>query len=159
MATRGVRSVEDDDPHLGKVLGFMRLLWAIDHGLQSLSKRMDARIGVTGPQRLALRILGRFPGIPAGRLAEILKVHPSTLTGVLRRLEERGLVERRSDENDRRRALLTLTNAGRLIDAQRHGTVEAALRNVLQRLPPQKVAAAEDVLAAIAAELEKGAQR
>jgi DNA-binding MarR family transcriptional regulator len=151
-ATRVERN--HDDPQLGKVLGFMRLLWSIDHGLQSLSKRMDTRIGVTGPQRLALRILGRFPGIPAGRLAEILKVHPSTLTGIIRRLEARGLVERRADATDRRRALLTLTAAGKRIDAQRQGTVEGAVRQALARLPAQKIAVAEEVLAAIGAELE-----
>src|SRR5664279_719632 len=47
---------------LGKVLDFMRLIWALDHGLQSLSKRMQATLGLTGPQRVALRVLGRESG-------------------------------------------------------------------------------------------------
>ena len=68
----------------------MRLLWAVDHGLQRRSKRMAATLGVTGPQRLVIRIVGRFPGISAGRLASILHLHPSTLTGILRRLERGG---------------------------------------------------------------------
>ena len=71
--------------HLGKVLDFMRLIWALDHGLQSLSKRMQASIGLTGPQRVALRVLGRRPGISAGALSDILRLHPSTLTGILHR--------------------------------------------------------------------------
>jgi hypothetical protein len=75
---------EEDEVRLGKVLDFMRLLWSVDHGLQSLSKRMDARLGVTGPQRLVIRIVGRFPGISPGEIADILKVHKSTLTVQLR---------------------------------------------------------------------------
>src|ERR687884_1409361 len=96
--------------HLGPVLEFMKQLWALDHGLQTVSKRMESRFGITGPQRLVVRIVGRFPGISAGALADVLHVHPSTLTGVLRRLEERGVLQRRGDPNDGRRALFGLTN-------------------------------------------------
>src|SRR5207244_12973540 len=88
---------EDKGPPLGAVLDFMRLLWAVDHALQSASKRMESTFGLTGPQRLVVRIVGRFPGIAAGRIAEILHVHPSTLTGVLKRLESRGILPRRPD--------------------------------------------------------------
>ena len=91
---------------LGEVLDFMRLLWALDHALQKRSKQMQAELGITGPQRLVIRIVGRFPGIPAGQLAGILHLHPSTLTGILARLEHRGLITRRSDPRDRRRTLL-----------------------------------------------------
>jgi len=55
---------------LGPVLEFMKQLWAVDHGLQSVSKRMEARFGITGPQRLVVRIVGRFPGISAGALKD-----------------------------------------------------------------------------------------
>src|SRR2546428_6839463 len=100
-------------PPLGGVLDFMRLLWAVDHALQSASKRMESAFGMTGPQRLVVRIVGRFPGIAAGRVAEILHVHPSTLTGVLKRLEARGILQRKPDPRDARRALFLLTRQGR----------------------------------------------
>ena len=38
---------------------------------------VKATVGLTGPQRLVVRLVGRFPGITAGRLAEILHVHCS----------------------------------------------------------------------------------
>src|SRR5436189_3499519 len=100
------------DPPRGAVLDFLRLLWAVDHALQSASKRMEANFGMTGPQRLVVRIVGRFPGTPAGRVAQILHVHPSTLTGILKRLEARGILQRRPDPRDARRALLALTAKG-----------------------------------------------
>lgn len=142
-------------PDLGEVLEFMRLLWALDHGLQSSSKRMGARLGVTGPQRLVIRIVGRFPGIAAGRIAHILHVHPSTLTGVLKRLEERGFLKRKPDPQDGRRALFSLTPRGKDIDGSKAGTVEAAVRRALEKLPDRKLAAAREVLEGVAAELDR----
>jgi DNA-binding MarR family transcriptional regulator len=142
-------------PELGQVLEFMRALWAVDHELQSSSKRTEASSGVTGPQRLVIRIVGRFPGIAAGKVSEILHLHPSTLTGVLKRLEAHGFVERRPDPADARRALLTLTAKGRAVDAARGGSVEAAVRRALAKLPPRSVSATREVLEALAAELTR----
>ncbi|XXU11540.1 MarR family transcriptional regulator [Sorangium sp. So ce854] len=132
----------------------MKLLWAVDHGLQSTSKRMEAKMGVTGPQRLVIRIVGRYPGISAGQLADIMQLHPSTLTGVLKRLQERGIIERRVDPNDGRRALLGLTPRGRELDSLRTGTVESAVRQALKAMPRRKLEAAQDVLAAVAEALQ-----
>jgi MarR family transcriptional regulator, organic hydroperoxide resistance regulator len=134
---------------LGGVLAFMRLLWSVDHGLHAMSKRMQAKLGVTGPQRLAMRIIGRFPGIAAGRLAGILQVHPSTLTGILARLEARRLVTRSADPDDARRALFGLTAAGRALNERRAGTVEAALSHALSGLAASQVEASEQVLLAV----------
>ena len=50
-------------------LDFLRLMWAVDHELQSVSKRMLAELGQTGPQRLAIRLIGLNPGLAAGELA------------------------------------------------------------------------------------------
>ena len=140
---------------LGPVLEFMRALWALDHALQSASKRMEASFGVTAPQRIVIRIVGRFPKISAGELAEILHLHPSTLTGVLRRLEARGMVARAADPRDGRRALLTLTARGRKVDALRTGTVESAVRRVLTDLPLGAAQSARALADRLAAELDE----
>jgi MarR family transcriptional regulator, organic hydroperoxide resistance regulator len=142
-------------PPLGDVLEFMRVLWAVDHGLQSTSKRMETSMGVTGPQRLVIRIVGRFPGIAAGQLARVLHVHPSTLTGILKRLEQRGIVSRQADPADARRALLHLTARGRELDQTKSGTVESGVRRALARVPPDKVKTAREVLVLLGEELTK----
>jgi DNA-binding MarR family transcriptional regulator len=135
---------------LGPVLEFMRLIWAVDHGLQAASKRMEATIGVTGPQRLVIKLLGRFPGMNAGQLADVLRVHPSTVTGILKRLERRRLVARRPDPRDRRRRFLGLTARGRALDVAVGGTIESAVRDVLGGLPAGKVDVAHEVLSVLA---------
>src|SRR6185312_11566504 len=94
-----------------------------------------------------------FPGIPAGQVAKLLHLHPSTLTGVFRRLESHELLRRRADPRDGRRFLLSLTEKGRLFDVEVEGTVEAVVRGVLERTSPGRLQAARDVLQTVAAEL------
>ncbi len=127
----------------------MRLLWALVHELQSMSKRTNTRIGVTGPQRLVIRILGRRPGLSAGELAELLRLHPSTLTGVLRRLEARKLVARAPSRLDGRRAVLHLTAAGKRLDRASQPTVEAAVGTALGSLDARTITAASRTLTAL----------
>lgn len=141
-------------PPLGDLLDFMRVIWRLDHALQRRSKRMARSRGVTGPQRLVLRIVGRFPGLPAGQLAEILHLDPSTLTGILKRLERQGLVGRRSDPRDRRRALLGLTAGGRRLALDTEETIEGAVAAALGRIPANKVRHAAEVLDSLAVELD-----
>jgi DNA-binding MarR family transcriptional regulator len=137
-------------PTLGEVLDFMRLIWAIDHSLQRASKKMSLSMGLTGPQRLVLRIVGRFPGVSAGRLATIMHLHPSTLTGVLRRLSRRRLLHRRRDPHDARRVCLSLTDKGRELDVPASGTVEESVRVTLAEFKPPQVAVAQKLLSALA---------
>ena len=114
-------------------LKLLRVLWALDHVLNARSKKMNARLGLTGPQRMALRVVALTPGISSGELAEMLHLHPSTLTGVLERLVRRGLLERRRDPFDARRALLKLTPGGQRLLLVRKGTIEEDVRRALQR--------------------------
>lgn len=140
-------------PVLGNVLEFMRVIWQLDHALHRTSKRMASSMGVTGPQRLVIRIVGRFPDIPAGRLAELLHLHPSTLTGILKRLERQGMLRRRADPQDARRSLLSLTEKGRTVNVEVGGSVEACVARALRRTSPQKLAAARSLLVDIAVKL------
>ena len=97
-------------------LDFLQCLWRTSHALERRSRRMEKAIGLTAPQRLVLRVLGRFPGMTAGQLARALHVDPGTLSASVRRLEARGLVERRRDPVDTRRVTLGLTRQGRALD-------------------------------------------
>jgi MarR family transcriptional regulator, organic hydroperoxide resistance regulator len=146
---------ESDADGLGSVLEFMRLVWGLHHALQSRSKRMEQSLGVTGPQRLVIRVIGRYPQVAAGRLAATLKVHPSTLTGILRRLESKGFVRRSDDSHDRRRALFQLTKLGKELDTVKAGTVEAAARRALRGIPAERLEITATLLTKLAEELER----
>ena len=140
-------------------LSFLQLMWEVDHELQILSKRMAGRLGLTGPQRLALLVIGRQPQLSAGELAAALRLDPSTVTGLLRRLEANGLIRRHWDGGDGRRLRLALTARGRQANRRRTGTVEAAVRDVLAATSSTDLAAASRVLARMSAALRRAAAR
>lgn len=142
-------------PRLDQGLDFMRLLWRIEHGLQSTSKRMEATLGVTGPQRLVLKIVDLFPDLTARDLSRIVRLHPSTLTGILRRLEVKGLLGRVRDADDSRRIRLRVRPAARKFTYRTKGTVESTIQGALRRLPLGQIRSARAVLAVIALALEE----
>ena len=143
----------DSQYALEPILDFMRLLWSVEHGLQRISKRMEAELAVTGPQRLVLRIIGQFPDISAGDLAHIVRLHPSTITGILQRLVARGMVERRRDPTDSRRARLRLKSRAVSLTRTSPGTVEKAVTQALSRVGAADVQGARRVLMEIARRL------
>jgi DNA-binding MarR family transcriptional regulator len=133
----------------------MQKLWDLAHALDVSSKRMARSHGVTGPQRLVVRIVGQTPGSTASEIALTLGIHPSTLTGILRRLEDRGFIRRAVDPDDRRRARFQLTAAGERVNRRRRGTVEAAVRRVLGRADAVEIEHAAAVMARLVEELAR----
>ena len=99
---------QDDAPRLGPTLG-----WAA----QMARCAMDARVSrydVTPVQTHVLMYLHHHGGqVPQRELTEFLRAKPSTVNGVLDRMEEKGLVRRSVIGEDARRRLITLTDKGR----------------------------------------------
>ena len=79
------------------------------HALRKAFGRRAANLGVTGAQWKVMFKLSRQPGLRQVELADMLEVEPITLTRILDRLEEAGLVERTSDPADRRAWRLHVT--------------------------------------------------
>ena len=148
-------ATSDAKYRLDPVLDFMRLLWSIEHGLQRMSKRMEADLGITGPQRLVLRIVGQFPGLSAGELAGIVRLHPSTITGILQRLVAKGFLERARDPGDSRRVRLRLKPRAIAYTGFSHGTVERSVRQALNHAGVSNVRAARKVLVEVARRLNE----
>ncbi|WP_447037212.1 MarR family winged helix-turn-helix transcriptional regulator [Streptomyces sp. DSM 118878] len=69
---------------------------------------------LTGAQARVLGLLSLEP-MPMRRIAQKLKCEPSNITGIVDRLEARGLVERRPDPADRRVKLAAPTAEGRVV--------------------------------------------
>src|SRR5215469_15663208 len=73
--------------------------------------------GLTFASYEALRLLAftRRGSLPMGKMGERLMVHPASVTNAIRRLEDRGLVQRNLSPDDRRVVLATITEEGRAV--------------------------------------------
>ncbi len=142
------------------VLDVMQVLWALAHALEARSKRMHRDLGITGPQRLLLRVVGQSPGCGPGEAARRLSLNPGTVSRLAAGLERRKLVRRELDQVDRRKQRLVLTARGRLLNGHHRGTVEGAVREALAGATPSEVPLARKFIRRLTASLTvPGAER
>lgn len=151
------RKTGKDAPELAldDTLDFMRSLWELDHALAQASRSMETRLGVTGPQRLVLRLVAKHPSISPGDVARVLHLHPSTMTGIVARLERKGLLARSADQADGRRSRLMVTAEGKALARTAGGTIEATVREMIGRWPAAKLRSTQEVLADLSQALGK----
>ncbi|MBN1273778.1 MAG: MarR family transcriptional regulator [Candidatus Aminicenantes bacterium] len=79
------------------------------------SREMKQKFGVTGPQSLVLKLLldsGLEKPLSSVDVSRSLKVTPSNITGIIDRLEAKGLVSRKPKEGDRRIMYIVPTEEG-----------------------------------------------
>jgi DNA-binding MarR family transcriptional regulator len=86
---------------------------------------------------------------PINKVADALGIRPNVATGIIQRLVDRRLIERREDPGDRRVRLLTVTDQGLALIDELSGIVLARGRKLLDRLSDQQLQQLEDILTAM----------
>jgi MarR family transcriptional regulator, transcriptional regulator for hemolysin len=81
--------------------------------IRTYADHKASQFGITYAQWVVLARLDRFEGLKQSELAEMLDLQPITLTRLLDRLCDSGMIERRADPGDRRAKRLFLTPASR----------------------------------------------
>jgi MarR family transcriptional regulator, transcriptional regulator for hemolysin len=81
--------------------------------LRTYADHKAAQFGITRAQWVVLARLDRSEGLKQSELAELLDLQPISLTRLLDKLSDCGLIERRADPHDRRAKRLFLTPAAR----------------------------------------------
>jgi DNA-binding MarR family transcriptional regulator len=115
--------------------------------LTRLVRNQRVDMSVTLTQLSAMNTLRKHGPMSAGELASCEKVQPPSMTKVLANLEERGLVRRDVHPDDRRQAIIAITDEGnQLLDSERRSrdawlsrrlaTLTAEERSLLQRVVP-----------------------
>ena len=105
--------------------------------------RQQAPADVTPSMLSALTVVERLGPIALGDLAGFERVRPPTMTRIVARLEEDGLVEREPDESDGRITRLKLSGAGRKLIAKNRTRKDAYLAGRLKQLTPRERARLE----------------
>ena len=101
--------MNQQDPMVEQVLMAMR---RIVRAIDLHSHRLVRACGLTGPQLLLLQEIGRRVTPSSTELARAVNLSNPTVTGILNRLSQRGLIARERCESDRRRLQISLTPLG-----------------------------------------------
>ena len=125
---------------LGRAVGSLRCA-----GSQRL-----VRLGISMTHFHVLTLLRHHDAMPMGHLAEILDTSMSSATGIIDRMEERGLVERVRVADDRRVVMVRPTQTGLDLVDEVELVKSGVLASALARLTPQGL----DRMAAAAADLQ-----
>ncbi|MDO8654064.1 MAG: MarR family transcriptional regulator [Undibacterium sp.] len=94
---------------------YLRSIRLLAECMQLFEKSSSARVrscGFTESQFDIIATLGNTPGMTCKELGEKTLITKGTLTGVLDRLEDKGLIQRERGDDDRRQLLIKLTPAG-----------------------------------------------
>lgn len=116
-------------------LDVLRSLRRIIRAVDIYSRKLKSEYDLTAPQLICLRVVVDQGPMTATALAEQVYVSPSTIVGILDRLEARGLVERTRNKKDRREIYVATTPAGRKLVDEGPSPLQAGLSAGLGRLP------------------------
>ena len=110
------------------------------------SKRAEKDTGITGPQLWAIKTIGEFAPIKGAELARRMYLHPTTIVGILDRLEARDLVVKTRSKVDRRVVEVELTEQGKALVASAPEVAQGLLVKGLETLAADKLLRISDGL-------------
>lgn len=117
------------------------------HALRKAFDRRAVGLGVTRAQWKVLFRLTRTPGLRQIELADMLDVEPITLSRIVDRLEEAGLVERRADPADRRAWRLHVTAKAQPLVAKLRALADEMIAEAFAGIDPKDIETTRRVLA------------
>ena len=105
----------------------MQSLRRIFKAIQNYSHEVSDRFGITGPQLWALKTISQNESLSLSDLSKRMYLHPSTITGLIDRLERKGYVTRNRDRIDRRVISLRLTTKGKSLTRKAPNPVQGKM--------------------------------
>lgn len=124
----------------------MNAIRSVVRALRVNTRAIELQAGISLAQLFVLQQLAERPAESLNELSERTATHQSSVSVVVRRLVERGLVSRTSSEVDRRRIHIALTSAGKQMLRGAPTTVQAQLLRGLERLTAEQRAQLSDLL-------------
>ena len=117
------------------------------HAMRKAFDRRAVGLGVTRAQWKVLFKLERKPGLRQIELADMLDIEPITLSRIIDRLEEAGLVERSADPADRRAWRLHVTARAQPLIEKLHAVADEMIAEAFAGLDPKEIEITRKVLA------------
>ncbi|WP_076592854.1 MarR family winged helix-turn-helix transcriptional regulator [Herminiimonas arsenitoxidans] len=99
------------------------------------SKRLAVTHNITSPQLVALLAIAELGPSTLRSIGRAIQLSPSTVVGIVDRLEEKGLVQRERDTRDRRNVFVAVTEAGQAVLANAPSALPNGFDSLLGALP------------------------
>ncbi|MFK0163580.1 MarR family winged helix-turn-helix transcriptional regulator [Rhizobium sp. NPDC090279] len=106
----GNLSIPDEEKWLERQLCFA--VYSAAHAFNRAYKPILDRVGLTYPQYLVMLVLWEKGCLPVKTIGEKLDLDSGTLSPLLKRLEQAGLISRTRDPKDERQVIISLTEKG-----------------------------------------------
>jgi len=117
----------------------MQSLRRIIKSLEDYSQTVFSHFGITGPQLWALKTIYQMGSLSLGELSKGMYLHPSTISGVVDRLEKKRYVVRDRTEKDRRVVKVRLTPKGKMLVRKAPNPVQGKMIYGLRKLKREKL--------------------
>lgn len=134
----------DDDAELVTGRTYLVLLRRMIVRSQQVTDALVRPHGLTGPQFLALMLIGNNPGLTQTNLTRLIESDANTISALVRRLAERGLVIRAPHPRDRRAMQLTLTEEGTRLAKAGLKDMNRLSRHLARTMPKRHAGAITD---------------
>ena len=123
--------MSDKRPIISNIIDNLRRVFQI---LNEQSKKVERETGITGPQLWAIKTINENSPVKVSDLANKLYLHPTTVVGIIDRLEKQNLVERRRSKDDRRVVWIELTDKGNDLVKSAPEVVQGSLVSGLEEI-------------------------
>ena len=117
----------------------MQSLRRIFKATQNYSHEVHREFGITSPQLWALKTISQRRSISLSELGEAMYLHPSSMTGLIDRLEKRGLALRERNQKDRRMINIKLTPKGSALARKSPNPIQGKMIHGLKNLKKGKL--------------------
>ncbi len=134
-----MKSTVPADPKNVAISEIMQALRRIIKTLQDYSHEVSGQFGITGPQLWALKIIRENGGLSLGDLSQRMYVHPSTISGLMDRLEKKGYVLRDRSQQDRRVVKVDLTPRGSRLAKKAPNPIQGRMIYGLRKLKREEL--------------------
>ncbi|MBW9053736.1 MarR family winged helix-turn-helix transcriptional regulator [Rhizobium mesosinicum] len=114
--TAKVMEIPEEEKRLEKQLCFA--VYATAHAFTRAYKPILDRVGLTYPQYLVMLVLWEKAELPVKTIGEQLDLDSGTLSPLLKRLEQNGLIKRTRDSRDERQVIVSLTPKGQAMKGE-----------------------------------------
>ncbi len=117
----------------------MQSLRRIFKAIQNYSQEISREFGITGPQLWALKTIAQNEGMSLSELGKGMYLHPSTMTGLIDRLERKGFVLRERGQEDRRTIKIRLTPRGATLAKRCPNPIQGKMIHGLRKLKREEL--------------------